>query len=159
MLTRMHVEIREDDHWEKFMAMSKRSEDRGTFLRRLYLSCRAGDRSPVSALPGNGWRLLRPNEVLEVVYHDQCAWRENNNGVGHWDNASRGAAVKRKVESGTIMASDFIGERRGQLEIPREMWDYMEEHRQIPKVCTCYELPSRSTDEPLFSNFFHFYLS
>ncbi|CAB1107932.1 unnamed protein product [Ectocarpus sp. CCAP 1310/34] len=70
---------------------------------------------------------------MEVVYHDECAYKQNDSGGAAWENDEKGAAMSPKNEGAAVMVSDLIGEERGQLDIPAEVYAIMQEHGTMPK--------------------------
>lgn len=132
--TWMHVQLEGECGWEK----QHNLRTSGTLNELpvdevLELWCTERRRVPAQPLPP-GFRLLEPKEVMEVVYHDECAYKQNDSGGAAWENDEKGAAMNPKNEGAAVMVSDLIGEERGQLDIPPEVYAIMKEHGQIPKV-------------------------
>lgn len=130
----MHVELNGECDWEKQhnLYTSGKSEEM-TRDQRLELWCTERQRASVEPLP-DGFRLLEPKEVMEVVYHDECAYKQNDGGGAAWENGEKGAAMNPKNEGAAVMVSDLIGEERGQLDIPADVFSFMKDRGQIPEV-------------------------
>ncbi|CAB1106607.1 unnamed protein product [Ectocarpus sp. CCAP 1310/34] len=130
----MHVQLEGECGWEKQhnLRTSGKLEELPVD-ERLELWCTERQRVPAQPLPP-GFRLLEPREVMEVVYHDECAYKQNDRGGAAWENDEKGAAMSPKNEGAAVMVSDLIGEERGQLDIPAEVYAIMQEHGTMPKM-------------------------
>ncbi|CAN0539120.1 unnamed protein product, partial [Ectocarpus sp. 12 AP-2014] len=132
----MHVELAGECAWEKRHNLSMSGElDKIPREDRLRLWCTERQREAAQPLP-TGFRLLGPQEVMEVVYHDECAYKQNDGGGAAWENDKKGAAMNPKNEGAAVMVSSAIGEERGQLDVPEDVYAIMKEQGKIPKMET-----------------------
>lgn len=130
----MHVELEGECSWEKQHNLSTSGKlEEMSREEQFELWCTVRERAPAVPLP-DGFRLLEPKEVMEVVYHDECAYKQNDSGGAAWENDGKGAAMNPKNEGAAAMVSDIIGEERGQLDIPPAVYSFMKDKGQIPKV-------------------------
>ncbi|CAM9183239.1 unnamed protein product, partial [Pylaiella littoralis] len=74
----MHVELAGECDWEKFHNQTTSGVSGGmSDAEQVRLWATPPMRTPATPLPP-GWELRAPKDVMEVIYHDECAWKEND---------------------------------------------------------------------------------